>query len=276
MDIIGRKVSFGYGQKIVLDEINFEIEEGKFTGLLGPNGCGKTTLIGLISGTHHLRHGEISIGGTSAREISARDMAKFLAVVPQFNSINFPFTSLEVVLMGRYPFKDRFGRFSREDIQICLECMAITDTIQFARRPANMLSGGERQRVILARALAQQPKILILDEATSNLDIRHTMSFMAAVRKLSHTNGVTVISAMHDLNLAATFCDEVIMMKDRKIKAMGSVNEVFSQENIEMVYNTPIRVERKNDNALSVHLEVPEVNNLPFLGSPSTRNSERL
>jgi iron complex transport system ATP-binding protein len=264
MDIVGKKVNFSYGQKMVLDEVDFQIKHGKFTGLLGPNGCGKTTLIGLISGTHHLKHGEITIDGTSVRHISARDMAKFLAVVPQFNIINFPFTSLEIVLMGRYPFKDRFARFSSEDMEICLKCMAVTDTIQFARRPANTLSGGERQRVILARALAQQPKILILDEATSNLDIRHTMSFMATVRKLSHTNGITVISAMHDLNLAATFCDEVVLMKDRKIKAIGSVNEVFSQENIETVYNTPIRVERKNDNALSVHLEVPEVNNLPL------------
>lgn len=257
--IVGRGVEFSYGSNLVLDGVDFEIRSGQFVGLLGPNGCGKTTLIGLISGTHKLQKGEIWIGGRPVGEISAREMARFLAVVPQFNSISFPFTSLEIVLMGRYPFKERFGRFSREDIELCLRCMATTDTIQFSRRPANMLSGGERQRVILARALAQQPRVLILDEATSNLDIRHTISFMTTVRKLSQSNGITVISAMHDLNLAAMFCDEVILMSNRKIRASGPTPDVLTEENIESVYETPVRVERPLNGRLSVHLEVPDV-----------------
>jgi iron complex transport system ATP-binding protein len=257
--IVGKGVRFSYGSNVVLDGVDFEIKSGRFVGLLGPNGCGKTTLIGLISGTHKFQKGEISIGGNSVGEISAREMARFLAVVPQFNSINFAFTSLEIVLMGRYPFKERFGRFSREDIELCLKCMATTDTIRFSKRPANMLSGGERQRVILARALAQQPRVLILDEATSNLDIRHTISFMATVRKLSQINGITVISAMHDLNLAAMFCDEVILMSNQKIQASGPASDVLTEENIESVYETPVRVERPLNGRPSVHLEVPDV-----------------
>lgn len=258
MEIVGKKIEFSYGSKKILDCVDFEIGHGKFVGLLGPNGCGKTTLVGLISGTHQLRHGEITIGGTSVRNISARNMAKFLAIVPQFNMINFPFTSLEIVMMGRYPFKERFGKFSYKDIEICLKCMSITDTIQFAKRPVNMLSGGERQRVILARALAQQPKILILDEATSNLDIRHTVSFLAKVRELSKVNGITVISAMHNLNLASMFCDEILMMGNNKVLANGSVDHVLTKENIELVYKTPVNVKKHDDGKIFVHLEMPE------------------
>lgn len=258
-EIVGRNVSFSYGEKLVLDDVNFEIKPGKFVGLLGPNGCGKTTLIGLISGTHHLQKGEILIGKRKVREISACEMARFLAVVPQFNTVNFPFTSLEIVLMGRHPFKERFERTTRRDIEVCLKYMEITDTVQFAKSPITHLSGGERQRVILARALVQQPRILILDEATSNLDIRHIVSFMATVRKLNQIHEITVISAMHDLNLAAMFCDEVIMMKDKKIQAKGLTSEVLTQENIERVYETPVRVENLLNNELAVRLEIPEV-----------------
>ena len=259
LHIIGSGITFGYGSNIVLDGVDFEIKPGRFVGLLGPNGCGKTTLIGLISGTHKLMRGEISIGGRSVSKISAREMARFLAVVPQFNPISFAFTSLEIVLMGRYPFKERFGRFSREDIELCLKCMAITDTIRFTKIPANMLSGGERQRVILARALAQQPSILILDEATSNLDIRHTVSFMAVIRQLSRDRGITVISAMHDLNLAAMFCDDIILMNHKKIQASGLVADVLTKENIENVYETPVRIERASNGKPSVQLEVPGI-----------------
>jgi len=262
MDIVGKKIEFSYGSKKVLDEVDFKIGHGKFVGLLGPNGCGKTTLIGLISGTHDLKYGEITISGTSVRNISARDMAKFLAVVPQSNTISFPFTSLEIVMMGRYPFKERFSKFLDKDIEICLKCMSVTDTLQFAKRPVNMLSGGERQRVILARALAQQPKILILDEATSNLDIRHTTSFLATVKELSRVNGITVISAMHDLNLASMFCDEILMIGNSRILASGSVDHVLTKENIELAYKTPVKVKRQDDGKISVHLEIPALKSL--------------
>ena len=256
--IVGRNVRFSYGPKTVLDGVDFEIAPGKFVGLLGPNGCGKTTLIGLISGVLRVEEGTIRIDDRPVDTIHPRDMARFLAAVPQFNPIHFPFTGLETVLMGRYPFKDRFGRFSREDIEIGLQCMELTGTIEFARRPVNTLSGGERQRVILARALAQQPRVLILDEATSNLDIRYAVSFMATVKKLSCTQGITVISAMHDLNLAAMFCDEVILTHGRKIQAKGAVKDVLTKEHIEKVYQTPVQVERSNGR-LTVHLEIPDI-----------------
>ena len=264
MDIIGRNIEFSYGAKKILDGVNFEIGHSRFVGLLGPNGCGKTTLLGLISGTRHLSHGDIIIGGTSIRNISARSMARFLAIVPQFNIINFPYTGLEIVMMGRYPFKERFSRFSNKDIEICLKSMSVTDTLHFTKIPVNMLSGGERQRIILARALAQQPKILILDEATSNLDIRHTVSFLATVKELSRTQGITIISAMHDLNLASMFCDEILMMKNGKILAGGSVDRVLTEENIELVYETPVKVEKQGDGKISIHLEIPASKDLLF------------
>lgn len=257
MNIIGKNIEFSYGSKKVLNGINFEISHGKFVGLLGPNGSGKSTLLGLISGTRHLSHGDIVIDGTSIRHISPKNMAKFIAIVPQFNMINFPYTGLEIVMMGRYPFKERFSRFSNKDIDICLKSMSITDTLHFTKTPVNMLSGGERQRVILARALAQQPKILILDEATSNLDIRHTVSFLTTVKELSKNNGITVISAMHDLNLASMFCDEILMMKNGKILADGNVEHVLTEENIELVYETPVKIEKHDDGRISVHLKIP-------------------
>jgi len=262
--IVGQGVKFSYGSKMVLNGIDFEMSPGKFVGLLGPNGCGKTTLIGLISGTYRLQKGTILIGERPVEEISAREIARFLAVVPQFNFVNFAFTGMEIVLMGRHPFKDKFGSSSRKDIEICTKCMMLTDSIQFAKRPVNMLSGGERQRVILARALAQQPHVLILDEATSNLDIRHVVSFMTMVRRLSKMHGITVISAMHDLNLAAMFCDEVILMNNQKIQAHGSVLDVLTKENIEKVYETPVQVKQLDD-VLTVRLEIPDIDMAHYL-----------
>ncbi len=262
MDIIGKEIEFSYGTKKVINGIDFEIKHGKFVGLLGPNGCGKTTLIGLISGTHNLTKGDITIGGKSVRKFSPKDMARILSVVPQTHIINFPFTSFEIVMMGRYPFKDRFSRFSEKDIEICLKCMSITDTNQFAKRPVNTLSGGERQRVILARALAQQPKILILDEATSDLDIHHTISFLSTVKELSLVDGMTVVAVMHDLNLASMFCDEILLMTNGKIFASGPVNQVLTKENIEKVYQTPVEIIELDDGEIFVRLMLPSLKNL--------------
>lgn len=256
--IVGKDVTFAYGDKPVLDGVHFCIEPGAFVGLLGPNGCGKTTLLGAISGTHRLQRGKVLLGERNVASYTPREIARFLTVVPQFSTVSFAFTALEVVLMGRHPFKERFERFTQDDLEICLHSMGLTDTLPFAKKPVTQLSGGERQRVILARALAQQPRVLLLDEATSNLDIRHTVKFMAAVRDLSQRSGVTVAAVMHDLNLAAMFCDEAILLHERTIQAAGPIETVLTRANIEHVYGTPVHVSRSPDGRLAVHLRMRE------------------
>lgn len=229
-------VSFSYGKIPVLRDISLEVNRGEVLGILGPNGAGKSTLIKLMAGILAAKSGGITVRGKGIHTMNARERAQNIAVVPQVNLIPFAFTSMEVVLMGRASRLPVFGFESKRDIEIAEEAMRRTDCIEFAPRAIGALSGGERQRVILARAFAQETPVVLLDEPTTFLDIRHQIELHKFLTEQNAAKKLTIISAMHDLNLAAAFCHRVVLIKDGRILADGSPAEIMTPENIQNVF----------------------------------------
>ena len=219
----------------LLDGVNLEADRGQLVGLIGPNGAGKTTLLRTISGILRYRRGSVRLDGSDLRSLSPRDVAATLALVPQIAPYTYGFTSIELVLMGRYPHLGRFQIEGREDDRIARDAMRLTETEQFADRTLDTLSGGERQRVFVARALAQQPRILLMDEPTANLDVLHQLKVLDLVRQLVD-DGLTAIAAIHDLNMAARYCDKLVLLSDGQVLAEGSPSKVLTPETIESAF----------------------------------------
>jgi cobalamin transport system ATP-binding protein len=229
-------IEFAYNSVPVLKDVAFEAMEGEIIGILGPNGSGKTTLLRCMNRALSPSKGTVLVEEKEIGTMSRKEIANEMAVVPQNCIITFPFTSLEIVLMGRNPSMDRFKRETKEDIEIVKTAMEATGVTALAARTMNQLSGGERQRVIIARALAQQPKIMLLDEPTLHLDVNHQMEIMELVSELAHKEKLTVIMVSHDLNLAARYCDKIILLDGGSVLAAGSVPEVLTQSNVEQVF----------------------------------------
>lgn len=215
----------------LLDHVNLEARNGEFVGLVGPNGAGKSTLLKTISGILKSNEGSITLGGNDLSNMSAKEVAHTLASVPQLTPYTYGFTSLEVVLMGRYPTMGLFQVEGSDDRRIALESMALTETDSFAHRDVTTLSGGERQRVFFARALAQQPQILLLDEPTSNLDISHQLKVLEIVNGLVD-QGMTAIASIHDLSLAARYCHRLVLISHGCVLEQGSPDQVLTPKNI--------------------------------------------
>ena len=239
-----KDISFSYRDLSVIDILSLGVRGGKILGILGPNGAGKSTLINLLSGTIRADSGKITIDGSSIEDISYRTLAKKIAVVPQISSPPFAFTSLEIVLMGRTPHISPFGFESKGDIDAAVDAMKKTDCYEFSSRNIDQLSGGERQRVLLARALAQNPKVLMLDEPTTFLDIKHISALKGTLIKLSHEEGLTIICALHDLNVASSLCDDIVLLKGGRIEAAGTPDEIINGSTIERVFDTKVHIER--------------------------------
>jgi len=237
-------LSLGYEDRLVLAGLNFQVQPGEFVGLLGPNGCGKSTLLNALSGLLPPKQGRIIIRDRRLGVLSSRLRAQMLAVVPQSTEVRFPFACLEIVLMGRYPHRKRLGSLTDEDLLWALRSMRRTTTEHLQKRPITEVSGGECQRVVIARALAQDPQILLLDEATSSLDVRKKLEIFEILKLLNETKGLTVLCAMHDLNLAALYCRRLIFLKDGGIVQDGPTEEVFTPEVLAQVYQTPMEVIR--------------------------------
>jgi len=233
-----------YGSVKVLEDVSLTVKEGDFVGILGPNGSGKTTLLKSISRTLKPHRGAILLNEADIYSLKSVDVAKQLAVVPQDSNIGFSFAALDVVLMGRNPHMTRFQMESSKDMAIARKAMMLTNTWQFAERPINELSGGEKQRVIIARALAQEPKILLLDEPLTHLDIINQLEIMDLVKALCVKEKLIVLAVFHDLNLAARYCTSAVMLKKGKIFAAGSIAEVLTSENIKGVFNVDAIVQR--------------------------------
>jgi len=233
-----------YGSIKVLEDVSLAVKEGDFVGILGPNGSGKTTLLKSISRTLKPHRGTILLNEADIYSLKSGEVAKQLAVVPQDSNIGFSFAALDVVLMGRNPHMTRFQMESGKDMAIAREAMILTNTWQFAERPINELSGGEKQRVIIARALAQEPKILLLDEPLTHLDIINQLEIMDLVKELCVKEKLIVLAVFHDLNLAARYCTSAVMLKKGKIFSAGSVAEVLTSENIKGVFNVDAIVQR--------------------------------
>jgi iron complex transport system ATP-binding protein len=237
-----KDVCFTYESQAVFSGLSLEIRSGCFYGVLGPNGSGKTTLLDLITGHLPPRSGDILLNGRRLDDFKAGELAKKCALVPQDFRVNFPFTVAQVVMMGRYPHLGRFSAPGAKDRELVAQAMAATGINDFSHRHVTELSGGERQRVVFARALAQNPACLILDEATSNLDIRHTLALMTLAADRVNDNGLTVISVMQDLNLAARFCQSLLFLKHGRVVAHGPVEQVFSASVIQEVFDVPSSV----------------------------------
>ncbi|MCY4447230.1 MAG: ABC transporter ATP-binding protein [Chloroflexi bacterium] len=219
----------------LLDSVHLHAEQGRFVGLIGPNGAGKSTLLRALSGMLRHQHGAVLLEGTDLRSMSSRDVAASMALVSQIAPYTHGFTSFELVLMGRYPHLGRFQIEGREDNRIARDAMRQTDTERFADRTLDTLSGGERQRVFVSRALAQQPRILLLDEPTSNLDVFHQLKVLDLVRQLVN-EGLTAIAAIHDLHMAARYCDRLVLLSDGGVLAEGRPEEVLTPEAIESAF----------------------------------------
>ncbi|MCL6621190.1 MAG: ABC transporter ATP-binding protein [Syntrophobacterales bacterium] len=233
-------LTLGY-ERPVLHRLSFAVRPGEFVGLLGPNGSGKTTLIHALAGLLRPREGQILLNGEPLAALGSRRRARTLAVVPQSTEIRFPFTCLEIVLMGRYPHRRRAFSLTEADLATALWAMRETTTAEFTDRPVTGISGGERQRVIIARALAQEPAVLLLDEATSSLDVRKKVEIFELISRLNR-EGLTVICALHDLNLAALYCRRLMFLKEGRLLEDGPTEAVFTAATLERVYDTPMEV----------------------------------
>ncbi len=223
-----------------LSEINFEVRKGSFAGIIGPNGSGKTTLFKAITGTLSIKSGKILLNEKNIHSLTPRHRAQNIAIVSQF--IEAGDISVEdYVLMGRIPYHSRFSFFETdEDYRIAHKYMEMTDTYRFKDRLMSELSGGEQQLAGIARALTQQPELLLLDEPTSHLDITHQVHILNVLQELNHEMGLSVLMVIHDLNLASEYCDQLILVNQGKIHTQGTPEEVLTFQHIEDVYKTVV------------------------------------
>jgi iron complex transport system ATP-binding protein len=233
-----------YDSAKILENINLNVETGDFVGIIGPNGSGKTTLLKSISRVLKPKRGVILIDKSDVYKMKTGEVAKQMAVVPQDSNIAFSFSVLQVVLMGRTPHLRRLQTESEVDLAIAKRAMEYTGIWSLADRLVNELSGGERQRVIIARALTQEPKVLLLDEPTSHLDISNQLEIMDLLKLLCDEKKLLIVGVFHDFNLAARYCDRIIMLKKGKIVAAGKTTEVLTSDNIKNVFGIDVIVNK--------------------------------
>jgi iron complex transport system ATP-binding protein len=239
------QLSFAFGEKRVLRELSFEVAEGEFLGLMGPNGSGKTTLLRCMMNFLQADGDSIKVDGKPVHSMSPSELARTFAVVPQSSATDFTFTAYDIVMMGRMPhIESRFSGATRSDAAAVRRAMERTDTWQFASRPFFGLSGGERQRVIVARAIAQQPKALLLDEPTVYLDINGQFEVMDLVKKINRDEAISVIAVLHDVNLAARYCDRIALLSHGRLEAIGPPKEVIRPDIIQSVYGVDVVVRK--------------------------------
>ena len=241
--IDARDISFRYTDQWVILDLSFHADQGDFWGIIGPNGSGKTTLLKMLYGLFIPQRGTVLVDGEELRRMQRSDIAKKIAVVPQDHQIDFPFTSLEVVLMGRSPYLGRLQFETRHDFEVAQRAMELTETLPFAKRPINELSGGEKQRVLIARAVAQEPEIMLFDEPTSNLDINHQVEFYELISRLNREKNLTILTVSHDINLASEYCQKIILLKEGRIFKMGNPREVVIEGHISQVYGSRVLVD---------------------------------
>jgi len=238
-----RDLSFAYRPgRPVLDGLSLGIRRGRLLGLLGPNGSGKTTLLRILMRMLVPERGEVRLGGRPIGEYPRKSLARRMAYVPQETAAALAFTALETVLMGRSPHTGALGFETAADWRAAREALRLTDTEAFADRTLDELSGGERQRVIIARALAQEPDLVFLDEPTSFLDIKHQHAIYGLLARLVAEKGLTVLCVSHDLNLAGAYSDDLVLLQGGRLAAAGTPTEVLRAEILRKVYDTPVDV----------------------------------
>jgi iron complex transport system ATP-binding protein len=237
-----KNLFFAYGDRTVLEDMSLSVGAGEMLGILGPNGSGKTTLLKIFSAVVQGR-GEVKLNGRDIAGYSRRELSKLFAVVAQESRVNFPYTVAEIVLMGRANHHSAFALEGRKDLEVARASMALTDALAFADRYLHELSGGEKQRVMIARALAQEPQILLLDEPSAFLDLKHQVQIFELLGRLNRERGLTIVAALHDLNLAALFFPRLIMLHNGRTFREGAPSEVLTEKTIAEVYGIQVRIE---------------------------------
>lgn len=235
-------LSGGYHKETIIKDISLEIDKGDFMGIIGPNGSGKTTLLRLMSRVLIPQKGNIALEGKNIAHMELKEFAQLIAFVPQDTLITFPFTVWEIVLMGRIPHLKRLQLETKEDYLIAEKALIMTDALYLKDKKIDELSSGERQRVVIAKALAQEPLLLFLDEPTSHLDIGHQIQILDLLKRLNRQNNLTIVMVVHDLNLASEYCNRIVLLNEGRIFKEGSPSDVLTYQNIEAVYKTVVVV----------------------------------
>ena len=230
------KLTYRYRDHLVLDEATISIKPGEILGILGPNGCGKTTMLKNLNRNLSPESGAVLLDGSDLEDMGKKEIARSIATVPQANEIRFSFTIKEIVAMGRMPFQRSFQGESSEDLRMIDDALRDTNLWEIRDRSINEVSGGERQRAIIARALVQTPKYLLMDEPTNHLDINMQFEVLDLVRDLSKKSGISVVMVSHNLPMAARYCDRIALIKDRKVFCSGTPEEVLTKENMRDVF----------------------------------------
>ncbi len=267
------ELTVGYDGEPVLRNVNLTAARGQFIGLVGPNGSGKSTLVRALSRVLRPMSGRAMLDAVDIYEMSARELARRLAVVAQNYTVAFDFAVRDIVLMGRAPHLSRFGVERPRDYKIAEEAMELTHTLVFADRPITSLSGGERQRCMIARALAQQPSVLLLDEPIAHLDINHQIQILDLARRLTTERGLATVVVLHDLNLASQYCDQLILVSQGKVMAEGSPQEVVTEACIRVAYGTDVHVRQ---HPITGRPYVTLVSRLPVQAPPTRRTTIHL
>lgn len=238
-----RDVSLHYDNRAVIKNVSLDVEQGEFFVIIGPNGAGKTSLLNVLSGLHPVSAGTVRIRQAPLSSYSRKALARVLALVPQHMNADFPFTVAETVLMGRYPHLGLLSVEGKRDLLLAEQAMDFTEVSHLADRRLGQLSGGERQRVIIARAICQQSKILLLDEPTASLDPAHQLRIMDLMERLRQQEQLTIIMVSHDLNLASMYADRLMLLRDGAVEKSGTPRQVLIQKQLSNSYGCPLLVD---------------------------------
>ncbi len=246
MDIHIESLEFKYNHNEILTDLNLDIEKGQFVGVIGPNGAGKTTLLKLLEKLLKPHRGLITFGNKDLKKFSHNEIARNIGYIPQYHGSNFPLTVFNTILMGRKPYFSSAPK--KDDLKVVSEIIKQMGLSDLSLRNIHEMSGGQRQKVFFGRVLAQNPEVLLLDEPTANLDLKHQLEILALLADISGKESKTVIMAIHDMNLALKFCDHFIMLHNHKIFARGGM-EIMTADNIEHVFDVKVSVHRGKNNS---------------------------
>jgi iron complex transport system ATP-binding protein len=238
-----KNLSHSFGETLVLKNISFQVSQRDFFIIIGPNGSGKTTLMKVISGILKPQNGELKILNRPIDQYHRKDLAKTIAFVPQMTFADFPFTVTEIVLMGRSPYLGILGLEQENDLEVANQAIVFTGLENLAHRKLDQLSGGEQQRVFIARAICQEPDIILLDEPTASLDLAYQVRIMDLMEKLKTEKGITVVMVSHDVNLAAMYADHLILLHKGQVVCQGLPDEVLTYKTLEETYGCTLLVD---------------------------------